>query len=345
MYFHAQGSSELRIAIITDAWQPQINGVVTTLTNTCKQLEKLGHTVKIFDPSLFKAIPCPGYQHFHLAFLCGPRLRPLIEQFQPDAIHITTEGPVGYAARRYCRHKKYRYTTSLHSRYPEYLKMRVGFPLFISHTYLRWFHRKSAHIMVATESLLRELSAKKYQNLVRWSLGVDTELFHPGDKSFIQDQRPIAMYTGRIAVEKNVEAFLHLELPGTKYIVGDGPQREELTNQYPDVRFVGYKQGQELARYMAAADVFVFPSKTDTFGLVLLEALACGIPVAAYSVSGPIDVISDPNVGTLDNNLQTATLKSLSLNADDCRDYALKYSWQHSARQFIENLVPKDNHT
>lgn len=332
----------MRIAIITDAWHPQINGVVTTLTNTCKQLEELGHTVKIFDPSLFKAIPCPGYPHFHLAFLCGPKLRPLIEQFQPDAIHITTEGPVGYAARRYCRHKKYRYTTSLHSRYPEYLNMRVGFPLVISHTYLRWFHRKSARIMVATESLQRELSAKGYKKLVRWSLGVDTELFHPRHKSFIQDKRPIVMYTGRIAIEKNVEAFLQLELPGTKYIVGDGPQREELTNQYPDVRFVGYKQGQELARYMAAADVFVFPSKTDTFGLVLLEALACGVPVAAYSVSGPIDVINDPNVGTLDNNLQTATLKSLSLNADDCRDYALKYSWQHSARQFVENLVTKD---
>ena len=332
----------MRIAIITDAWHPQINGVVTTLTNISKELEQLGHTVKLFDPSLFKAMPCPGYPHFHLAFLCGPRLRPLIEQFKPDAIHIATEGPVGYAARRYCRHKKYRYTTSLHSRYPEYLNMRVGFPLVISHTYLRWFHRKSARIMVATESLQRELSNKGYKKLVRWSLGVDTELFHPSDKSFIQDKRPIVMYTGRIAIEKNVEAFLQLELPGTKYIVGDGPQREELTNQYPDVRFVGYKQGQELGHYMAAADVFVFPSKTDTFGLVLLEALACGVPVATYPVSGPIDVISDSEVGTLDNNLQTAVLKSLSLNADDCRRYALKYSWQHSARRFVENLVPKD---
>jgi glycosyltransferase involved in cell wall biosynthesis len=345
LYFLAQGSSELRIAIITDAWHPQINGVVTTLTNTSKELEKLGHTVKIFDPSLFKAIPCPGYPHFRLAFLCGPKLRPIIETFKPDAIHIATEGPVGYAARRYCRHKKYRYTTSLHSRYPEYLNMRVGFPLLISHTYLRWFHSKSARIMVATESLQRELSNKGYKNLVRWSLGVDTELFHPSDKSFIQDKRPISMYTGRVAIEKNVEAFLRLDLPGTKYVIGDGPQREAFINQHPNVRFVGYKQGQELARYMATADVFVFPSKTDTFGLVLLESLACGVPVAAYPVTGPNDVIKEPIVGTLDNNLQAAALKSLSLNADDCRQYALKYSWQHSARQFVENLVPKDNHT
>ncbi len=334
----------MRIVLISDAWHPQINGMVTTLDNICKALKSLGHTVKLIDPSLFRAIPCPGYPHFRLAFLCGPKLRPIIEQFNPDAIHIATEGPVGYAARRYCRHKKYRYTTSLHSRYPEYLNMRVGFPLLISHTYLRWFHSKSARIMVATESLQRELSAKGYQQLTRWSLGVDTELFHPDDKSFIQDKRPISMYTGRIAIEKNVEAFLHLELPGKKYIVGDGPQRKELANQYPDVRFVGYKQGQELARYMAAADVFVFPSKTDTFGLVLLEALACGVPVSAYPVSGPSDVISDPEVGTLDNNLQAAALKSLSLNADDCRRYALKHSWQHSARQFVENLVSKYNH-
>ncbi|MEE9423691.1 MAG: glycosyltransferase family 1 protein [Methylococcales bacterium] len=332
----------MRIAIITDAWQPQINGVVTTLTNTCKELEKLEHTVKIFDPSLFRAIPCPGYQHFRLAFLCGPRLRPIVEQFKPDAIHITTEGPVGYAARRYCLYKGYRYTTSLHSRYPEYLNMRVGFPLLISYTYLRWFHRKSAHIMVATESLQRELSGRKYKNLVRWSLGVDTELFQPDDKSFIQDKRPISMYTGRVAIEKNVEAFLRLDLPGTKYVIGDGPQREAFINQYPNVRFVGYKQGKELARYMAAADVFVFPSKTDTFGLVLLEALACGVPVAAYPVSGPSDVIGDPRVSTLDNNLQTAALKSLSLNVDDCRRYALNYSWQHSASQFAENLVAKN---
>ncbi len=338
----------MRIVIITDAWHPQINGVVTTLTNTCTELEKLGHTVKIIDPSLFKAIPCPGYPHFHLAFLCGPKLRPIVEQFKPDAIHIATEGPVGYAARRYCFYKGYRYTTSLHSRYPEYLKIRVGFPLFISHTYLRWFHRKSARIMVATESLQRELTSKGYKKLVLWQLGVDTELFHPSDKMFmlnsgIQDKRPISMYTGRIAIEKNIEAFLKLDLPGTKYIIGDGPLRETLTDQYPDVHFVGYKQGKELARYMAAADVFVFPSKTDTFGLVLLESLACGVPVAAYPVTGPNDVISDPQVGTLDNNLRAAALKSLSLDADDCRRYALNYSWLQSAKQFVGNLVHKNS--
>ena len=331
----------MRIAIISDAWHPQINGIVTTLENISRELEKLGHSVRIFDPELFKAISCPGYSHFQLAFLCGPKLRPMIEAFNPDAIHIATEGPVGYAARRYCRHKGYQYTTSVHSRYPEYLKMRVGFPLLISHTYMRWFHLKSSRVMVATKTLQQELSSKGYKHLVLWPLGVDTELYRPTEPLLLEDQRPIFMYTGRIAIEKNIDAFLQLDLPGTKYIVGDGPLREVLVNQYPQVRFVGYKRGKELVGYLAAADVFVFPSKTDTFGLVLLEALACGVPVAAYPVPGPKDVITDSAVGSLDTDLKIAALKSLTLKTDDCRRYALNYSWEYSARQFATNLVPK----
>ncbi len=333
----------MRIAIISDAWHPQINGIVTTLENTCQALIRIGHTVKVIDSSPFRAMSCPGYPHFRLAFLCGPQLRPVIEEFNPDAIHIATEGPVGFAARRYCLHKNYRYTTSLHSRYPEYLNLRVGFPLSISHAYMRWFHAKSARVMVATDSMRKELLNRGYENLVNWPLGVNTELFQPGDKSFIHDKRPITIYVGRVAIEKNVEAFLRLSLPGTKYIVGDGPQRELLANKYPDVRFVGYKQGQELARYMAAADVFVFPSRTDTFGLVMLEALASGIPVAAYPVTGPGDVIRDTRVGTLDNDLEAAVNTCLSLKSHHCRHYALQYSWQKSARLFVENLVMKDS--
>lgn len=332
----------MRIAIISDAWHPQINGIVTTLDNTRHALASLGHTVKLIDPSPFRVIPCPGYPHFKLAFLCGPRLRPLIEAFKPDAIHIATEGPVGFAARRYCLYKNFRYTTSFHSRYPEYLNMRAGFPLWISHQYLHWFHAKSDRVMVATQSMHKELSDMGYQHLFNWSRGVNTQLFRPQDKSFIKDKRPISMYMGRVAVEKNIEAFLDLEIPGTQYVIGNGPQRKILKDQYPDVRFLGYKQGEELARYIAAADVFVFPSKTDTFGLVMLEALACGVPVAAYPVTGPKDVINDPRVGTLNNNLQTAVLTSLSLESNDCRKYALNYTWQQSARQFLNNLVPKD---
>ncbi|RUM52341.1 MAG: glycosyltransferase family 1 protein [Methylococcus sp.] len=329
----------LRIALITDAWHPQINGVVTTLTNTRQALERLGHTVELLHPGLFRTWPCPGYPDVGLAFLCGPKLRPLLKSFKPDAIHIATEGAVGYAARRYCRHKGFPFTTSYHSRFPEYLNLRIGFPITVSRTYIRWFHRRSHRVMVATSSLEKELGNRGYSNLTRWSRGVDTLLFRPRDKGFLRDPRPIFMYAGRVAIEKNVEEFLRLDLPGTKYVVGDGPQRESLKQQYPAVRFPGYRQGIELSRYMAAADAFVFPSRTDTFGLVLLEALACGIPVAAYPVAGPLDVIQDPKVGTLDQNLMRAALGCLSLDPGNCRKYAISHSWEYSARQFASNLT------
>ena len=329
----------LRIALITDAWHPQINGVVTTLTNTRQALERLGHTVELLHPGLFRTWPCPGYPDVGLAFLCGPKLRPLLKSFKPDAIHIATEGAVGYAARRYCRHKGFPFTTSYHSRFPEYLNLRIGFPITVSRTYIRWFHRRSHRVMVATSSLEKELGSRGFSSLTRWSRGVDTSLFRPRDKGFLCDPRPIFMYAGRVAIEKNVEEFLRLDVPGTKYVVGDGPQRESLKRQYPEVRFPGYRQGVELSRYMAAADAFVFPSRTDTFGLVLLEALACGVPVAAYPVAGPIDVIQDPEVGKLDENLRRATLGCLSLNPRNCRKYAISHSWEYSARQFASNLT------
>ncbi len=332
----------MRILLISDAWHPQVNGIVTTLTNTCAALRKLGHTVKLIDTSPFTTWPCPGYPDVRLAFLCGPNLRPIIDAFEPDALHIATEGAVGYAARRYCRYKDYDYTTSFHSRYSDYLNLRIGFPSSISNAYLWWFHRKSYSVMVATESLQRELESKGYRRLVRWSRGVDTDLFRPRNKDFIQENGPIFMYTGRIAVEKNVEAFLKLDLPGTQYVVGDGPQRRDLEMRYPNVRFVGYQSGEALARYMAAADVFVFPSHTDTFGLVVLEALASGVPVAAYPVQGPGDLIDDSAVGVLDTNLGKAALKCLDLNADDCRRYALQFSWENCAQQFVSNLTILD---
>ncbi|MGH8549888.1 MAG: glycosyltransferase family 4 protein [Methylococcales bacterium] len=329
----------MKIALISDAWHPQINGIVTTLNNTCAVLKRLGHSVKLLHPGLFKTYPCPGYPDVGLAFLCGPKLRPLLKAFKPDAIHIATEGPVGYAARRYCRHKGFSYTTAFHSRFPEYLNLRIGFPSIVSEGYLRWFHRKSHAVMVSTESMHKELGDKGFRNLKRWPRGVDTALFRPGEKAFLQDERPIFMYTGRVAIEKNVEDFLRLKLPGTKYVVGDGPQREALQKSYPEVRFTGYKKASELARTMAAADVFVFPSRTDTFGLVLLEALACGIPVAAFPVPGPVDVIRDRQVGILDQDLEKAALRCLSLDPEKCRSYAQRFSWDDSARRFIDNLA------
>lgn len=330
----------LRIALITDAWHPQINGLVTTLTNTCQALEQMGHTVELIAPDRFRTWPCPGYPHIRLALGCGPRLRPIIEAFTPDAIHLVTEGPVGFAARRYCRQKGYDFTTCFHSYSPHYLNLRVGLPLNWSYAYLRWFHRESHRVMVATASVEADLARKGFARTVRWSRGVDTQLFRPRQKDFIRDERPIFMFTGRLAIEKNIEAFLRLELGGTKYVVGDGPQRSELEMKHPAARFVGYKEGEELARYMAAADVFVFPSLTDTFGLVVLEALACGVPVAAYPVQGPKDVIQDDRVGVLDHDLRRAALKALTLDPQLCRRHALQYSWEQCTRQLVAHLAP-----
>jgi glycosyltransferase involved in cell wall biosynthesis len=329
----------VRIALISDAWHPQINGVVTTLTNTVAALKKLGHDVELITPDHFKTYPWPGYPDVGMAFLCGPKLRPIIKAFKPDAIHLVTEGSIGYAARRYCREFGYRYTSSYLSQFPDYFKLRIGFPKTISETYLRWFHSESAHVMVATASLEAEMRQKGYQRLVRWSRGVDAELFRPRPKDFIQDQRPIFMFTGRVAIEKNIEAFLKLNLPGTKYVIGDGPQKEVLATKYPAVHFTGYQNGENLARLVAAADVFVFPSRTDTFGVVLLEALACGVPVAAYPVKTCQDVILDAQVGILDDDLNAAALAALTLNPQACRNYALGYTWEKCTQQFVDNLV------
>lgn len=330
----------LKIALITDAWRPQINGVVTTLQQTCEHLRAFGHTVETFTPDQFRNWPCPGYTEIRLALGCGPTLRKRLEAFQPDAVHIATEGPLGLAARRHCRSQGIPYTTSFHTRFAEYVNLRFGFPLGWGYAFLRWFHAGSERVMAATPALIEELTQRGFKNLVLWSRGVDVDLFRPRDKAFLDAPRPIFLYTGRVAIEKNLEAFLSLDLPGSKFIVGDGPQREELEKKYPDAHFAGYRLGEDLARHMAAADVFVFPSRTDTFGLVLLEALSCGVPVAAFPVRGPIDVILDPKAGRLDEDLRQACLDALRLAPADCRDYALQYAWPRCALQFEGHLAP-----
>lgn len=330
----------MKIALITDAWRPQINGVVTTLQKTCDYLREFGHAVETFTPDQFPNWPCPGYKEIRLALTAGPALRRRLVQFQPDAIHIATEGPLGLAARRYCLANGIPFTTSFHTRFAEYVNLRMHFPLRWGYAFLRWFHSQSTRVMVATPALQDELSQRGFHNLVIWSRGVEVGLFKPRDKDFLDAPRPISLYAGRVAIEKNLEAFLPLDLPGTKFIVGDGPQREELQAKYPEARFVGYRFGEELARYMAAADVFVFPSLTDTFGLVLLEALACGVPVAAFPVRGPLDVILDDRAGKLNSDLRQAVLDALTLNPEDCRRYALNYAWQHCVRQFEGHLAP-----
>lgn len=330
----------MKLALISDAWLPQVNGVVTTLSQTCAEIRKLGHVVDTLTPDRFWNIPCPTYPEIRLAVGCGGKVARLLDEFEPDAIHVATEGPLGLAARRYCMKRQLPFTTSFHTRFPEYANLRFKLPLSWGYHLLRWFHGPSARVMVATSTLKAELAAVGFRNLVLWSRGVDAKLFRPRRKTFLPDPRPVFMYGGRVAVEKSVEDFLRLELPGTKIVVGDGPQRAELEARYPAVRFVGCKFGEELAEYFAAANVFVFPSRTDTFGLVLLEALACGVPVAAYPVPGPRDVILDPAVGCLDAELQRAALAALRLDTDACRQYALGYTWERCARQFLSHLAP-----
>jgi glycosyltransferase involved in cell wall biosynthesis len=330
----------MRILIVTDAWAPQINGVVRTLLRTRQELEELGHELRVISPDLFANLPCPTYPEIRLAVLPGRRLPKLIDSFQPCAIHIATEGPLGQAARRYCMRRRLPFTTAYHTRFPEYIRARTRIPVAATYRLMRRFHRPSSGVMVATRSMERELAVRGFRNIRRWSRGVDTELFRPRGKGFDSLPRPIHLYVGRIAVEKNIEDFLRLDLPGSKLVVGDGPQLPELRRKYPDARFVGVKLGEELAAHYAAADLFVFPSRTDTFGLVLLEALASGLPVAAYPVPGPLDIVDGTGVGVLDEDLAAAARRALAIPPERCRELALQYSWRRAAEQFLHNLQP-----
>jgi glycosyltransferase involved in cell wall biosynthesis len=331
----------VKIAIVTDAWRPQTNGVVKTLSTTADGLRALGHDVTVVEPNQFKTFPCPTYPEIRLAWLPYGRLSSLLEDFGPDAIHIATEGTLGGAARKWCLRRGFPFTTSYHTQFPEYVRARVPIPLAVSYAHLRRFHSAAARTMVATPAMQRLLESRGFRNIVRWTRGVDVGLFKPRDKKYLDLPRPIAMYVGRVAVEKNIEAFLKLDLPGTKVVVGDGPARAELEKKYPAAKFVGYKYGEELASHVAASDVFVFPSRTDTFGLVLLEAMACGVPVAAYPVTGPIDVVTQGVTGELNEDLRAAALAALKLDPQQCRAYALANTWENATRQFLSQLAPR----
>lgn len=330
----------MRIAIITDAWHPQVNGVVTTLSRTAATLESFGHEVRVFNPGEFRSVPCPTYPEIRLAWRPGRRLRRLLDAFGPERIHIATEGPLGLAGRRYCRRRGLRFTTSYHTQFPQYVRKRAPVPLALSYAFLRWFHGGAVHTMVATAQQQCDLEARGFRNIRRWTRGVDTSMFRPGKPEFLDAERPVWIYVGRIAVEKTLEEYLGLDLPGTKFVVGDGPARAELERQFPAAVFTGYKFGEELAAYMGAADVFVFPSRTDTFGIVMLDAMACGLPVAAFPVTGPIDVVRNGITGILDEDLRAAALQALELDREVCRQEALQASWPSATRQFFDNTVP-----
>jgi glycosyltransferase involved in cell wall biosynthesis len=331
----------VKIAIVTDAWRPQTNGVVKTLSTTADGLRALGHDVRFIEPNQFRTFPCPTYPEIRLAWLPYGRVSELLDEFGPDAIHIATEGTLGAAARKWCLRRRFPFTTSYHTQFPEYVRARVPIPLALSYAHLRRFHSAAARTMVATPAMQRLLESRGFKNIVRWTRGVDVSLFKPRDKSFLNLPRPIAMYVGRVAIEKNIEAFLKLDLPGSKVVVGDGPARPELEARYPSANFVGFKFGEELASHVAASDVFVFPSRTDTFGLVMLEAMACGVPVAAYPVTGPIDVVTRGVTGVLNEDLRAATLAALKLDPNQCRAYALGNTWEAATRQFFSHLAPR----
>jgi len=329
----------MRLVVVTDAWKPQVNGVVTTLGKTTDTIKSFGHEVLVINPSECRTIPCPTYPEIRLALKPGSYVKKRIKEFQPTHIHIATEGPLGLAARRFCIKNKLAFTTSYHTQFPEYIKERFPIPLSVSYFFFRRFHNKATRTMVGTPHQRKILQDRNFNNLALWTRGVDTQIFKPRDKDFLTYARPIWAYVGRVAVEKNIEAFLSLNLPGTKVVIGDGPAAEELKQKYPNVKFEGYKFGAELASYVASSDVFVFPSLTDTFGVVMLEAMACGLPVAAFPVTGPYDVVRDGKTGILNENLEVAALEAIKLNPQDCIKQALEYTWEQATRQFINNLT------
>lgn len=340
----------MRILVVTDAWHPQVNGVVRTLGTLQNELGRMGHETVFITPDQFRSFPCPTYPEIRLAVRPGPRMARTIEANQPCAIHIATEGPLGWAARRYCLKRRLPFTTAYHTKFPEYIRARFRVPLRLSYKVVRRFHAPASTIMVATQTIQDELEKRGFLHIRRWSRGVDTSLFRPYSAAEIRRlapqladiSGPIFLYVGRVAVEKNINAFMAADLPGTKVVVGDGPQLDDLRRKFPEVLFTGSKVGEELAAHYAASSVFVFPSRTDTFGLVLLEALACGIPVAAYPVPGPLDVIGNSPAGVLDLDLATAARSALNVPRELCRAHALTFSWESSTRQFLSNLSPFD---
>jgi glycosyltransferase involved in cell wall biosynthesis len=332
----------MKILVATDAWHPQVNGVVRTLGHVAREARVLGAELEFLGPDQFWTLPMPSYPEIRLALVAPGDIERRIGRVRPDAIHVATEGPIGHAMRRFCVRRGMPFTTSFHTRFPDYLAERLPVPerwtSEVTWAWLRHFHSAGAAVLAATPTLVTELAARGFRNVKLWPRGVDAELFRPRQGA-LDLPRPIFLTVGRLAVEKNVEAFLRLDLPGTKLVVGDGPARAALTRKYPGAVFVGSRTGEALAKIYAAADVFVFPSLTDTFGLVLLEALASGVPIAAFPAAAPRDVIGQANVGVLDEDLQRACLAALECSRPECREFALHMTWAASARIFVEHVT------
>jgi glycosyltransferase involved in cell wall biosynthesis len=329
------------VLIVTDAWEPQLNGVVICLKALRDQLKARGSKVEFLTPNGFPTLPMPTYHEVGLALTRTSRIAQIIDRVAPDHIHIATEGPLGWHARRYCLRQNLDFTTSYHTDFPQYFEARAGFTRSIVAGYLRWFHSRSKGVLVATPSVYAQLQSMGYERLRQWTRGVDSARFHPGEKTWFRDlPGPRMLCVGRVAIEKNLRAFLDLDVPGSKIVVGDGPQLEELRRSYPRVAFLGRRVGAELAAIYRSADLFVFPSRTDTFGNVMLEAMASGLPVAAYPVTGPIDVLTDPLSGAMDENLAVAVDRALSLSPAAAVQHAGRFTWSACADIFEANLIP-----
>ena len=338
----------MKIMLVTDAWEPQVNGVVRTLSRTVGECRDMGHEIEVISPGDgYKTIPLPTYPEIQMALGARKDIERRFQAFEPEAIHIATEGTLGQTARSICLKWGLPFTTSYHTKFPEYVHARFPFiPLAFGYAFMRRFHNSGGRLMVATPSMRDDLEKRGFKNITPWARGVDTELFHPRKRNakngvFKGVKRPIYLNVGRVAVEKNMEAFLALKLPGTKAVVGDGPQLEELKEKYPDAIFAGAKFGDELAQYFADADVFVFPSLTDTFGLVILEAMACGTPVAAFPAPGPKDIVPGSGSGAVSEDLQEACLACVDLDRKTARAYAEQFSWRACAKEFVHNLKPQ----
>jgi glycosyltransferase involved in cell wall biosynthesis len=331
-----------RILIATDAWHPQVNGVVRTLDTTARTLRAGGHQVEVVEPSAFRQVGVPFYPEIRLALPSPGRVYDRVRRFKPDHVHVSTEGPLGQLVRRYCRLRGWRFSTSYHTKFPEYLRELARVPEGLTYRVLRWFHNASSALMVATPSLEADLKRRGFTApMRRWSRGVDLSQFRPRPKGDSPYPRPVLLSVGRVSAEKGIEDFLRLQTAGTKLVVGDGPARVELAKRYPEAVFLGYRKGEALGECYAQADLFVFPSRTDTFGIVLIEALASGLPVAAYPVTGPVDIITRPELGALDGDLGAAVETALRTgNPAACAEEGRTYTWENCTRQFVGNLVP-----
>ncbi len=331
------------LALVTDAWEPQVNGVVRTYQRIVAEMRAAGWLVSILHPGQFRCVPIPSDPHIPVAWNVWPLLTDRLRELAPDHIHLATEGPLGMTARAWCGLHGLQFTSSFHTKFPEFIEERMGIPLYFTYGLAKWFHNRAVATLVPTPSLLEYLKQRGFLRCVQWTHGVDTVSFHPSRRQPLPYAGPVALFVGRVSVEKNIEAFLSLTMPGTKVLVGDGPQRIELQERYPDAVFLGEKFGDELAGLYASADVLVFPSRTDTFGLVLLEALASGTPIAGYPVTGPIDIVAlanGPEVCGISEDLGEAVRVALKCSREACRQYAEHFSWGETVRIFAQTLVP-----